>query len=126
MISRNTLDTAKETARRLRYEGEDGQARAIEALIRAAGEELPSLDLLTSTQAGGLLGVTGQTIKNWVRQGTLSGYRVGGRIMVPRDAIEEYVRRAGGSLHLKELSDDEGGEMTAEGRTGGSEKVGSA
>ncbi len=43
--------------------------------------------MLTTSQAGDLLGVTGQTIKNWVRDRRIKGFRVGGRIMVPRDGV---------------------------------------
>ena len=116
MISRETLQIAKRTAEELRQRGEHERAEAVEALLEAAREEaVPSLDLLTSTQAGDLLGVTGQTIKNWVRQGRLGGYRVGGRIMIPKEVITEYVRRARGSLNLEEISDSEAARLVTEG-----------
>lgn len=108
MISQETLEIAKTTAEDLRQRGEHEGAQAIEALVEAAREEaVPSLNLLTSTQAGDLLGVTGQTIKNWVRQGRMVGYRVGGRIMVPKKMVADYVRRARGSLELEEIADSE-------------------
>lgn len=118
MITQETLEVAKRTAEELRLRGEQQQAQAIEALLEAAQEEaIPSLDLLTSTQAGDVLGVSGQTIKNWVRQGSLAGYRVGGRIMVPKDVIADYVRRARTSLNLEELSDEEAAGLVAEDRS---------
>jgi len=117
MISQDTRRVASRAAKELRERGEHEQAAAVEALLEVAREEAgPSLDLLTSTQAGELLGVTGQTIKNWVRQGQLEAYRVGGRIMVPREAVTEYVRRARTSLDLEEISDSEAAELVAEGR----------
>lgn len=117
MITEETLDTAKAVANELRQQGRDGPARAVEALVAAARDEaLPKLDLLTTTEAGQLFGVTAQTIKNWVRDRRISGYRVGGRIMVPRAAVLEYVRQAGASLDLEELSNEEAAAVVAEGR----------
>jgi excisionase family DNA binding protein len=118
MISDETLRIAEETAAELRERGAQEQAQAIEALLEVARDEaIPALDLLTSTQAGDLLGVSGQTIKNWARQGRLAAYRVGGRIMVPKDAVADYVRRARTSLDLTEVSDDEAERLVSEGRT---------
>ena len=71
---------------------------------------------MLTTQAGDLLGVTGQTIKNWVRDRRIKGFRVGGRIMVPRDIVVDYVRRARTSLDLEEISDAEAAQLAAEGR----------
>jgi excisionase family DNA binding protein len=118
MITRETLDVAKKTAEELRQRGEQKQAQAIEALLEVARDEaIPSLDLLTSTQVGDLLGVSGQTIKNWVRQGRIAAYRVGGRIMVPQEAVAEYVRRARTSLDLDEVPDEEAARLVDEGRS---------
>ena len=117
MISDKTLQIAQRTAEELRQQGEDERAQAIEALVAAAQHDaLPSLDLLTTTEAGDLLGVSGQTIKNWVRQGRLRGYRVGSRIMVPTDVVAEYVRRARRSLELEVISDGEAANLVDEGR----------
>jgi excisionase family DNA binding protein len=118
MITERTLDIARTTASDLRQRGEEERARAIDALVDAVRDEaVPPLDLLTSTQAGELLGVTGQTIKNWVRSGQLAGFRVGGRIMVPREAVADYVQRARRSLDLDVLGDDEAARLVAEARS---------
>ena len=117
MITRTTLTVAEEAADSLRRRGETEQAEAIEALLAVAREEaIPSLDLLTSTQAGNVLGVTGQTIKNWVREGRLAGYRIGGRIMVPKEVVAEYVARARSSLDLDDIPPEEAAQLVAEGR----------
>jgi excisionase family DNA binding protein len=91
-----------------------GAAAAVVALVRH--EAVPALDLLTTTAAADIFGVTAQTIKNWVRSGQLSGYRVGGRIMLPREAVMEYARQARTSLNLEEVSDEEAAALVAEGR----------
>lgn len=120
MITDETLDLARTTAAELRNQGQAERARAIEALVDVAREEsIPALDFLTTTKAGTLLGVTGQTIKNWVRDGRLAGYRVGGRVVIPREAVDKYVRRARGSLDLEVISDEEAAELVTEGRRRG-------
>jgi excisionase family DNA binding protein len=117
VISEQTLDVARQAAEELRRRGEDERAEAIEALVDAArSDALPSLNLATTTEAGAVLGVSGQTIKNWVRQGQIQGYRVGSRIMVPRDALADYVRRARRSLDLEVISDEEAAALVDEGR----------
>ena len=117
MISEETLQIARRTAEELRQRGGDERAQAIEALVDAAQQDtLPSLDLLTTTEAGNVLGVSGQTIKNWVRQGQLQGYQVGSRIMVPKETVAEYVRRARGSLELDVISDEDAASLVDEGR----------
>ena len=50
--------------------------------------------LLTSTQAGEMLNVSAQTIKNWVNSGKLFGYRIGNRVMIPRTVTEAYLHGA--------------------------------
>ncbi len=117
MITQQTIKEAEIAADELRQRGESERARAIEALIDAVRDEaIPRLDLLTTTQTGNLLGVSGQTIKNWVREGRFTGYRVGSRIMIPRSVVEKYVRIAGPSLELKEIDADEAARLVAEGR----------
>lgn len=117
MVTQETLQLARTAAAELRQRGEHERAQAIDALVEATRDEaLPSLDLLTSSEAGDVLGVTGQTIKNWVRQGRLGGYRVGSRIMVPKDVLTDYVRRARGSLDLDEVSDEAAADLVAESR----------
>ena len=117
VVTAKTLKLAQRTADDLRQRGDVAQAKAIETLVKAVGDErLPSLDLLTTSQAGDLLGVTGQTIKNWVRQGRLPAYRVGARIMVSKDVVSDYVRRAGSSLDMEDISDAQAARLVAQGR----------
>jgi excisionase family DNA binding protein len=119
VITADTLRLARTAAKELRQRGEQNRARAIEALVAATSDAaLPTLDVLTSTEAGDILGVSGQTIKNWVRQGRLTGYRVGSRIMVPKDAVADFVRRARGSLDLEDPSDEAAARLVEEGRQG--------
>jgi excisionase family DNA binding protein len=116
MITQRTIEVAQAAAE-LRQRGEHERAEAIDALLAATCEDaIPALDLLTSTQAGQLLGVSGQTIKNWVRDGRLSGFRVGSRIMIPKEIVSDYVRRARQSLELEDIPDEEAARLVGEGR----------
>lgn len=117
MVSERTLRAARMAAERLRDDGDLESADAITTLVAAVRDEsVPTLDLLTTSQAGDLFGVSGQTIKNWVRRGRLAGYRVGGRIMIPKEAAAAYVQRARQALDLDEVSDGEAARLVAEGR----------
>jgi excisionase family DNA binding protein len=116
MISERTLDEAMSVAEDLRQRGDD-RAGAVAALVAQARDEaVPALNLLTTTAAADVFGVTAQTIKNWVRSGQLPGYRVGGRIMLSREAVMEYARQARTSTDLEEVSDEEAAALVAEGR----------
>ncbi|SRR5581483_2145534 len=118
MDTRVDLDSAKQLADRLRQSGDTSGARTVDELIAAATEpRVPRIDYVTTTEAAGALKVTAQTIKNWVKQGRLSGFRLGSRIVIPRGAIAEYARRAGDSLDLDDVSDDEAAALVAEGRS---------
>ena len=73
-------------------------------------------DLSRSVQAGDLLGASGQTIEDWVRDGRLAEYRVGGRIVIPEETVAEYVWRARSSLDSDDIPPGEAARLVAEGR----------
>ena len=107
MISDQTIGLARQAAEELRERGAEPEAGAVEALIAEVQKEaLPALDYLTAPVAGQLLGVSGQTIKNWVRDGRIQGFRLGNRVVIPRGVVQEYVERAGASLDDEELEGD--------------------
>jgi excisionase family DNA binding protein len=116
-IREQDVAAAKRAAEKLRRAGDTEGAQAVDAVVKAAASTVPSLEYYTTTEAGNLLGVTGQTIKNWVTQGRLRGYRLGSRIVVPKSVVEEYVQRAGDSLDLDDVSDEEAAELVVEGRS---------
>ena len=67
-------------------------------------------------EAADLLGASGQTIRDSVRDGQMAGYRVGRRIVVPSETVAEYVGRAHSSLDLDDIPPDEAARLVAEGR----------
>jgi excisionase family DNA binding protein len=44
----------------------------------------------TVSEAAELIGDSGQTVKNWINSGMLKGYRLGGRIVIPRSILDGY------------------------------------
>lgn len=113
------VERAREVAQRLRDRGQADDARVVEELIEeAAGDEARLPQMLTTTAAGKRIGVSGQTIKNWVARGELRGVRVGGRIKIPAESVAAYVERARTSLDWEELSDEDAARETRAARHG--------
>jgi excisionase family DNA binding protein len=83
-----------EVVRRLRAEHADREAAAIERLVQQAlvvSEAEPALaGYMTTGDAARVIGVSLQTVKNWVRQGRLVGSRVGGRMLVTRASVQAF------------------------------------
>ena len=74
------------------------------------------MDELAREETGDLLGVTGQKIKTSGSDEQVTAYRIGDGLVVSRAALEAYVARAGASLDLEEVSDEEAAVLVAEGR----------
>lgn len=116
MISEQTINVAKSAAAELRERGEQERAQAIEALIDAVTNGMaPRPDQPAMDQVGDLVGATGPMLKKWVQEGRFSAYRAG-KFVIPKELVEEYVRRAGPSLDLEEIPDEEAARLVAEGR----------
>jgi excisionase family DNA binding protein len=93
-LSRAEAQAISEVVSRLRAEHEERAAAAIERLMQQA---LVSPDphaalagFMTTGEAARLIGVSVQTIKNWVDQGRLVGSRVGGRTLVTRVSVQAF------------------------------------
>jgi hypothetical protein len=116
MITEETIKTAEAMAAELRQQGALEQAQAIEGIIAAVrqspadGAALPLLDEMPN-----MVGVTGQIIKDWVHEGRYTGYRAG-TLPIRGQTVQEYVRRAGPSLELEDLSDVEAARLVTEER----------
>ena len=93
-LSRSDADTIREVVSRLRAEHAEREATAIERLMQQALSSPDSMVALagymTTGEAAGLIGVSLQTIKNWVRQERLLGSRVGGRTLVTRASVQAF------------------------------------
>ena len=86
------LDQAREVQRRLAEQGAVSDAEVVEQLMRelSARPSRQERSYYTVTEAAILIGVSGQTIKNWINRGILRGYRLGGRIVIPRRELDGY------------------------------------
>lgn len=101
------VDRAMDARRRLEAQGLSEEAQVIEQLLRELVSVQPraAKPFYTTTEAAQLVGVTGQTIKNWIARGILKGYRLGGRIVIPRTEIDEYLSVAEAAKAIEPLPD---------------------
>ncbi len=120
MVTAQTIKVALAAADELRQRGEIERAQAINTIVEAVrtgngASSAPEPATEDTERVGDLYGVPGPTLKKWVEEGRYTSYRVG-KFSVPRESVEEYVRLAGPSLDLEEISDEEAAELVAEER----------
>ncbi len=118
MITEQTIRDAEAIADELRQRGEPKRAQTIETLVEAArnGTSSTTEPVAEDTeQVGDLFSVSGPTLKKWVEEGRYTSYRVG-KFRIPRELVEEYVRRSGSSLDLEDFTPEEAARLVAEGR----------
>jgi len=84
--------------------------RALESSPRAEPQAL-----LTTRQAGRALGVSIQTIRNWVAAGRLPAEKRGVRTMIPRQALLDEIERSRAHPAPAERSPEERAAIAAEG-----------
>lgn len=112
---------AGEVQRRLEAQGatEDAQivARLVRELTAAKPKPKPERPYYTVSEAAELIGVSGQTIKNWISRGLMDAYRLGGRYVIPRAQLDDYRSIAEASRGIEPLpSRDEIVEAVRKGR----------
>ena len=86
------VDRARAVRQRLEEQGATEDAQVIEQLVRELTAAQPKTErpYYTVSEAAELIGVSGQTVKNWISRGMLKGYRLGGRIVIPRAELDGY------------------------------------
>jgi excisionase family DNA binding protein len=94
------LRRVREHIEELRRAGQDEDAEAL-AFVRDLAERVlagrrstRARDLLTTGQAGLALGLSDQTVRNWVAAGRLPAVKRGVRTMIPREAVLEEIERS--------------------------------
>jgi excisionase family DNA binding protein len=78
----------------LQTTGDLESARKVQRVLESLRQEARSAtaDLITTGEAARMLGLGSvNTIKRWVRDGSLEGFRRGGRIMVSRASVERLI-----------------------------------
>src|SRR5438552_2190985 len=84
----------------LRRAGRDQDAEAVGFVRDLAEQALTTRrpnnqrELLTTGQAAVALGISDQTVRNWVAAGRLSAVKRGTRIMIPRATVREEIERS--------------------------------
>lgn len=94
------LNQAQRLARDLRKEGRRTDAQTVDALLQAvtnsrvedAEETAP---YLTTGEVAQRVGVSRQTVVNWVKKGLLPGVRLGGRTLVTPVALQRFTQIEG-------------------------------
>ena len=92
-ISPEIIDRLARLERELAEGGRQDDAAALNEAVAALAH--PGRDWLTTGQAAERLGVARQTVKNWLRRGTLRGVNTGTRWLVSAESVEtiEGIRR---------------------------------
>ena len=111
-INTDTLARGRVLAQNLRQEGRVDDAQTVDALLQAVESNETVSPYLTTSQVGRRLGVSRQTVVNWIKKGLLPGIRLGGRMMVPQTTLERFAR-------LEKLLD----ELDAEREPGQTEEI---
>jgi excisionase family DNA binding protein len=106
------VDQAMAVRRRLEERGAADDAKVVERLVQALTSARPNRPkaerpYYTVSEAAELIGVSGQTVKNWISRGMLKGYRLGGRIVIPRSELDGYRSMAEALKSLDPLPSDE-------------------
>jgi excisionase family DNA binding protein len=97
----------------LRRAGRTDQAEDVQFVRDLAEQALtaasskPPRTHLTTGQAATVLGVSDQTIRNWVAHGKLPAERRGVRTMIPREAIEAEIQRSRAPSPLPRTAEEE-------------------
>jgi excisionase family DNA binding protein len=99
MITLREIQLAQDVVEELRARGADEKATAIEHIVATATPTLTAKttaeprELFTTGQAARAFSVSIQTIKNWAAAGHIQTVRLGGRVMIHRDSLLDYLDR---------------------------------
>lgn len=110
---------AGEVQRRLEARGATEDAQVVARLVRELTAPKPKTErpYYTVSEAAELIGVSGQTVKNWISRGLMDAYRLGGRYVIPRAQLDDYRPIAEASRGIEPLpSRDEVVEAVQKGR----------
>ena len=98
------LRRGQRLARTLQQEGRQAEAQTVAAMLGRLPAATPQEDAaaniwLTTGAVAKRVGVSRQTVVNWVNKGILPGRRVGGRTLIASDALTRFA-------HLEAILDD--------------------
>jgi excisionase family DNA binding protein len=84
----NLLNRGQSLAQTLTAEGRTNDAQTITALLDAL-QPAPRPEYLTTGEVARRIGISRQSVVNWVKKGWLDGVRLGGRIMIPANTLAD-------------------------------------
>lgn len=85
-------------ARDLRREGRRVDAQIVDDLVQAIAADLGDVEsapFLTTGEVAQRIGVSRQTVVNWVKKGMLPGVRLGGRTLVAPATLRRFAKIEG-------------------------------
>lgn len=120
-VNTKLVDKGRLLVRALRREGRRDDAQTVDALLQAVEASEPG-PMLTTGQVAQRVGVSRQTVVNWVKKGLLPGVRVGGRTLIPPTALAQFAQLEGIldalDIERKPATPAEAAEVTARTRKG--------
>lgn len=87
----------------LRREGRGQDADILASILEVAERKDDTVRFLTTGQVAARLGVSRQTVVNWIKRDVIPGVQLGGRLVVPRTVMERF---APIELILDDLDDE--------------------
>lgn len=82
------LSRSKALAQSLRQEGRVEDAQLVDELVQVVERHTQPTQYATTGQVAQRLGVSRQTVVNWIRRGLMPGIQLGGRLVVPVAELE--------------------------------------
>jgi excisionase family DNA binding protein len=94
-VGMSLLSRGKLLAQNLRQEGRVEDAEVVDELVQSLEQQTLRSQYATTGEVAHRLGVSRQTVVNWIKMGFLPGLKLGGRLVVPRSELtraEEVAR----------------------------------
>jgi excisionase family DNA binding protein len=97
IVSPKLLAQGQQLAHDLRNEGRSKEAQTVDALLQAitmspVEKVSESASFLTTGEVAKRVGVSRQTVVNWVNKGLLPGVRLGGRTLIEPTALQRFTK----------------------------------
>lgn len=95
LVSTSILSRSRLLAQNLRQEGRVEDAKVVDELVESLEQQTARSQYATTGEVALRLGVSRQTVVNWIKRGFLPGLKLGGRLVVPTSEltrVEEVAR----------------------------------
>lgn len=89
-VTKDILAQGQSLVFNLQREGRNADAETVATLLQVVSSAKQEGQLLTTGQVASRLGVSRQTIINWVKREIIPGIRLGGRVMIPAATLKSF------------------------------------